>query len=156
MNKPPATPDHPDLDRVLKHLFQELRTQDAREIPVFDRLVPLGATPIPDVRAWPWVTLAAAASLLLLGVSLTVLRPISPQHLDPAAAWRQLSDWQPSSLELILPNATLACWQPATDTLLTLSAVSSDKALTDTPSDAWLFLGTENSETPETNAREAL
>ena len=132
MNSDPA-------DRKLQRLFDASRAEDARGAPAFDEVVSSGrAAPRTAIR---WTRLAAAAAaVVVLGVSLVLLHPRSaPQPVgytqgqSPAAdlkQWAAVSDWRASTDPLL--SVSSLSWESRisapTDSLI--NAVSGETATT--------------------------
>ena len=127
-------------EEKLQRLFQDLRRQDARQAPAFDRVSrPFVPAQGAAVRFAPWCWRLAAIAVLLLAVGV-VFRQVRAKTRSPEAEPQQ---W-----------AKLSNWRASTDDLLNESTTSWGATIT-TPTDSWLEDSTATNSTP-THPKETL
>ena len=126
-----------DTDRQLRKLYQELRSQDAPDVPAFPPMTRRRQPPRSSAVLW-WRWAPAAALVIALGVLLAVL-----QHGRRSPAAADLQPW-----------TALSNWRASTDELLTVSSTPWGSKIT-TPTDSWIEDGTVSDST-QTNKKETL
>ena len=127
-----------ETDHRLQARFQELREQQARRTPAFNRV--WGAAARREVRVlelW-WLRPVAAAALLVIVTAVAMFCLKTKSTTADTSQWALLSNWQAS-----------------TDVLLTVASTPWGSQIT-TPSDVLMDTSVSGSETTQQNEKETL
>ena len=112
-------------DDALRKFFEEMKRQDAAAAPLFHNCLPRDTQPDRPRPVSRFLLFAMAASVLLVASALFFevfhKNPALPEkHLEE---WASLSNWQPSSDQLIADNSPLPAVgiSAPTDTILEIT-----------------------------------
>lgn len=93
---------------TLRKLFEELKRHDAAEAPLFHQCLPRDQKPIrrrPVIRIF---LLATAAAAVLVAAGASFFLPTRPAPSEASfEEWAALSNWQPSSDQIVAQNPAL-------------------------------------------------
>lgn len=89
-----------ETDPQLRHLFLELKREDARRTPAFSIAAKTQASR--QVVVWPWFVTSALA-ILVLGVLSDRNEDRTPNFEDDSSSWASFSTWTAPSDALLSP-----------------------------------------------------
>ena len=130
-------------DNKLRHLFRELRDEDAQRGPSFDRVMrraESGHEVEPrSVLVW-WQVGVSAAFMVVLCVTIFVFHHGKKQQISTVAEAADTQKW-----------TAFSNWSAPTDGLLAMSGNSWGSSTITTPTDSWLQNNTSESDSSQTS-----